>query len=91
MAVPALGYCLSDIRSNKETSIDDLRIEYKWFSVFCEAYKKTHDKDLDDEDFFVKNINVYTEAQLVLGAPITKAIDGLFGLTMGFGGVDDVD
>lgn len=91
MAVPALGYCLSDIRSNKETSIDDLRIEYKWFSVFCEAYKKTHDKELDDEDFFVKNINVYTEAQLVLGAPITKAIDGLFGLTMGFGGVDDVD
>ena len=36
-------------------------------------------------------MNVYTEAQLVLGSPITKAIDGLFGLTMGFGGVDDVD
>ena len=42
-------------------------------------------KDLDDEDFFVKHMNVYTEAQLVLNSPVTKAMDGLFALTMGLG------
>ena len=92
MAVPALGYCLSRLQGDGSTdSIDSLRIEYKWFSAFADAYKRIHNKDLDDEDFFVKHMNVYTEAQLVLNSPVTKAMDGLFALTMGLGGTDDGD
>lgn len=87
MAVPALGYALGRLQ-NEVDSIDSLKIEYKWFSVFADAYKKIYDKDLDDEDFFVKKINVYTEAQVVLDSPITKTMDGLFALTMGLGETD---
>ncbi|MCR5786991.1 MAG: hypothetical protein K6G28_04755 [Acholeplasmatales bacterium] len=92
MAVPALGYALSCLRNdNGEGSVDNLRIDYKWFSVFADAYKKHYDKELDDEDFYVKKINVYTEAQVVLNSPVTKAMDGLFELTMGLGGNEDAD
>jgi len=91
MAVPALGYALSRLQSSESDSIDSLRIEYRWFSAFADAYKKIYNKDLDDEDFFVKKINVYTEAQVVLNSPVTKAMDGLFALTMGLGGTEDGD
>lgn len=92
MAVPALGYSLSCLQNDGSSdSIDSLRIEYKWFSAFAEAYKKMYDKELDDEDFFVKHMNVYTKAQVVLNSPVTKAMDGLFALTMGLGGTEDED
>lgn len=93
MAVPALGYALSCLKNdNGGGSIDNLRIDYKWFSSFAEAYKKHYGKELDDEDFFVKDMNVYTEAQIVLNSPVTKAMDGLFSMTMmGLGGSDDAD
>lgn len=82
---------MSRLQSSESDSIDSLRIEYRWFSAFADAYKKNYNKDLDDEDFFVKKINVYTEAQVVLNSPVTKAMDGLFALTMGLGGTEDGD
>lgn len=90
MAVPALGFALSRLQYEGD-SIDSLRIDYRWFSAFADAYKKIYNKELDDEDFFVKKINVYTEAQIVLNSPVTKAMDGLFALTMGLGGTEDGD
>ena len=92
LAVPALGYALSCLRNDRDNgSVDNLRIEYRWFSSFADAYKKYHNKDLDDEEFFVKDMNVYTEAQLVLNSPVTKAIDELFKIVMGVGGSEDAD
>ena len=91
IAIPALAYSLLKLRDeNNEGSVDSLRIENKWFSVFAEAYKKIHGKELDDEDFFVKKIDLYSEAQLIFDSPIAKAINNLFELTMvDFGGSDD--
>lgn len=90
MAVPALGFALSNLQA-QEGSVDSLRIDYKWFSAFAEAYKRVHGKELDDEEFFVKRINVYTEAQEVFDSPVTKALDSLFVFTLGLGGNDDGD
>jgi len=66
---------------------------YEVYNINYAPYilEKIYNKDLDDEDFFVKKINVYTEAQVVLNSPVTKAMDGLFALTMGLGGTEDGD
>lgn len=89
MAIPALGYALSSLQRNF-SSVDQLRMDYKWFNSFCAAYKNIHQEDLVDEEFI--KLNGAREAQLLLNTPVTKAMDDVFDLTMGsFGGSEDGD
>ena len=89
IAIPALSYALSSLQS-KDSGIDALRIDYKWFNSFALQYKNVHGYELTDEEFIKMNANV--EAQLMMNTPVTKALDDIFGLTMGaFGGIDDGD
>lgn len=89
MAIPALGYAISSLQRNY-TSIDQLRMDYKWFNSFCVAYKNIHKEDLSDEEFVKMNGN--REAQIMFSMPVTKAMDDIFNLTMGsFGGTEDAD
>lgn len=89
IAIPSLGYAVSCLQKS-EPSVDTLKIEYNWFNSFCEAYKKYHGEELDDDTFIKMNSNL--EAQLIFDSPVTKAVDQLFDiLNRGMGGNDDVD
>lgn len=90
LAIPALTYAIMDLRKNPDASVDSMKIEYKWFSSFAEKYKEIHNKDLGDEEFFIK-MNPYQEAQLIFDSPVTKAIDTIFDMTMNVGGDIDGD
>ncbi|MDE7263606.1 MAG: hypothetical protein K2N64_02975 [Anaeroplasmataceae bacterium] len=86
IAVPALSYALSEMQRLGE-SIDNIRIEKKWFNSFCIAYKNRKSEELTDEYFM--QMNPYFEAQRLLNYPVTKALDDIFALTMTMGGIDD--
>lgn len=90
LAIPALTYSLTKLRSeNSDSDLATLRIDYKWFSVFADAYNKATNTELDDEEFFVKDFNCHQASQLVLNSPVTKAIDLIFDLTVSGGSVDE--
>ena len=88
-AVPALSYSIQELTKSFE-SIDQMRLDYKWFNAFIEAYKQLNEDELDDEKF--NNLDIYIEAQKIFNMPITKSLDEIFKLTMGsFGGSDEED
>lgn len=82
IAVPALLYALSDLKKG-DPSIDMLSMDYKWFRSFSVAYKNVHGSELDDDAF--QHMNTDVEAQRVLNAPVTKAINQIFNLAMNNG------
>ena len=89
IAIPALGYALSCLQRN-DPSVDMLKIDYKWFNSFAAAYKNYHGEELTDDVFIKMNTNL--ESQMVLNNPVTKAVDQIFGFTIGvIGGDDNVD
>ena len=86
IAVPALSYALAEMQRIGDT-IDNIRIEKKWFNAFCIAYYNRNGEELTDEYFM--QMNPYFEAQKLLNSPVIKAMDDIFGLTMTMGGMDD--
>lgn len=89
IAIPALGYALSCLQRN-DPSVDMLKIDYRWFNSFASAYKNYHGEELTDDVFIKMNTNL--ESQIVLNNPVTKAVDQIFGFTIGvIGGDDSVD
>lgn len=86
IAIPALGYALSCLQKN-DPNVDMLRIEYKWFDSFAEAYKKKHGTELTDDIYAKMNSNL--EAQVVFDGPVANAIDEIFGFTIGMTGGED--
>lgn len=90
IAIPALSYALASLQAKGDSGVDILRIDYKWFNSFAVQYVKVHGEELTDEEFFKMNPNV--EAQRLMNTPVTKALDDIFGFTMGsFGGEEDGD
>lgn len=90
LAIPALSYALSCLQANGESGIDALRIDYKWFNSFAVQYANIHGEELTDEVFL--KMNPHVEAQKLMNTPVTKALDDVFGFTMGtFGGDEDAD
>lgn len=81
MAIPSLAYALSLLQAKAESGVDMLRLDYKWFNSFATQYNKIHGAELTDEEFSKLNTNV--EVQKLMNAPVTKAIDDIFDLTMG--------
>ena len=88
IAVPALGYALSDLQKH-DPAVDILRIDYRWFNSFAAAYKNYHGEELSDDVFIKMNTNL--EAQMVLGSPVAGAVDEIFGFTIGMTGGEDDD
>ncbi|MBR5341632.1 MAG: hypothetical protein IK151_06880 [Erysipelotrichaceae bacterium] len=86
IAIPALGYALSCLQRN-DPSVDILKIDYRWFNSFATAYKNYHGEELTDDVFIKMNTNL--ESQMVLNNPVTKAVDQIFGFTIGLNGGDD--
>ncbi|MBQ3295522.1 MAG: hypothetical protein IJH00_03460 [Erysipelotrichaceae bacterium] len=86
IAIPALGYALSCLQRN-DPSVDILKIDYRWFNSFAAAYKNYHGEELTDDVFIKMNTNL--ESQMVLNNPVTKAVDQIFGFTIGLNGGDD--
>lgn len=90
LAIPALSYALSSLQAKGDSGVDILRIDYKWFNSFAKQYENVHGEELTDEEFLKMNPNV--EAQKLMNTPVTKALDDIFGFTMGsFGGEEDGD
>jgi hypothetical protein len=89
IAIPALTYALTSLQKNY-TSVDQLKMDYKWFNSFTLAYKKIHGIEIVDEEFL--KMDTFKEAQVIFSMAVTKALNEIFDLTMGeFGGVDDAD
>ena len=90
LVVPALSYAIQELRRTGGL-LDQLRLDYKWFNSFLIAYKAINDnEELTDEQFM--SMNVMLEIQKLVNTPVTKALDEIFGLTIGtFGGSDDAD
>ena len=90
LAIPSLSYALSTLQSRREAGVEELRMEYRWFDSFAVQYKKVHGEELTDEEFLKMNPNL--EAQKLMNSPVVKALDDIFGFTMGsFGGEEDGD
>lgn len=90
LAIPSLSYALSSLQAKGDSSIDVLRIDYKWFNSFANQYKNVHGEELTDEEFL--KMNTHVESQKLMNTPITKALDDIFDFTtVSFGGEEDGD
>lgn len=90
LATPALGQALLSLKLTSD-SVDQLKLDYKWFNSFAVAYKNVFGEELTDE-IFEKMSDTNLIAQKLLNTPVTKAIDDLFQMTIGqIGGNDDGD
>jgi hypothetical protein len=76
VAIPALTYALTKLQNSNDPSVEMIRMDYKWFDSFAEAYKKIHGEELDDDAFIKMNANL--EAQIIMNAPVTAAIERIF-------------
>lgn len=87
IAIPALSYALSELRKGDIQSVDNLKMDWKWFNSFAKAYENVNGQELDDESFLT--MNPYVETQKLLNTPVTKGIGDIFTMTITMGGVDD--
>ena len=79
LTVPALIFCLQNIQDRllfNEETLDDIRIDYKWFGSIESSYKKLNNIELTDELFKKCEIPVLSQ-QLMNNASVT-AIGDLF-------------
>ena len=72
-AIPILAMSLNAI---KETSFDDLEIQFQWFISVKKAFKKLYNVELTEELF--KMMEPYPFAQRVFDNAFTKTIDDLY-------------
>lgn len=86
IAVPALSYSLSKLQQNDPT-VDLLKMDYRWFNSFAEAYKNLYGEELTDDEFAKMNTNFV--AQKILGTPVVPAIEKIFEFTIGMKGDED--
>ena len=91
MAIPALTSSLQAIQRSG-VSVDNLRMDYKWFNSFAVKYEQVYGKELTDEDF--DNMDPHIEAQNFLNNSIAKSVDDIFNIAMNQfnnGGEEDGD
>ena len=75
IAIPALTYAIGCLQKSG-TDVDQLCIEYKWFNSFKKKFEEVNACELTDDVF--DKLNPCTEAQHLLNAPNTKAVDDIF-------------
>lgn len=77
LTVPALIFCLQSIQDRllyNDESLDDIRIDYKWFESIEVAYKNLNGKELNDELFKKCDIPMFSQ-QLMNNANVTAISD----------------
>ncbi len=89
-AVTPLSFILSDFIT-EQISVDELEYNYKWFKSFNDAYAKTFDKRLNDEEFLqMDNVKIYSVVQEIFDYCIIKGVDDLYTIcNEGVGGIDE--
>jgi len=79
LTVPALIFCLQNIQDRllyNEETLDNIRIDYKWFESIEVAYKNLNNIELTDDIFKKADIPMLSQ-QLMNNASVT-AISDLF-------------
>ena len=92
MGIPALAYCLQDIKDNFEQYSNDFTeviSDKTWFNSIMLRYKKLHDEELTPEVF--AELNSFTFAQELLDYGSTKSIEDMKRVFIGEGIGDDDD
>lgn len=79
MTIPALIYCLQNIQDRllyNEETLDNIRIDYKWFESIEIAYKNNYGEDLTDEIY--KKVDIPMLSQKLMNNASVTAISDLF-------------
>ena len=79
MTVPALIFCMQNIQDRllyNEETLDNVRIDYKWFESIEIAYKNYFDENLTDDVF--KKCDIPTLSQQLMNYASVTAISDLF-------------
>ncbi len=79
MTVPALIFCMQNIQDRllyNEETLDNVRIDYKWFESIEIAYKNNFDENLTDDVF--KKCDIPTLSQQLMNYASVTAISDLF-------------
>lgn len=79
MTVPALIFCMQNIQDRllyNEETLDNVRIDYKWFESIEIAYKNNSDENLTDDVF--KKCDIPTLSQQLMNYASVTAISDLF-------------
>lgn len=92
LAIPALTYCLQDLKDQVfygEYDIDNIRQNFSWFESVLLGFKKIYGYDLTDDEF--KKIDIPVFAQKLLDEGGTKAIETLDNIVLKqmIGGIAD--
>lgn len=74
LAVPALAFCLQDIKDRLEDDkdLEELCSEKLWVKSILNRYKLLFEKELDKDEFL--SINSYELAQMVMGEAVSKSV-----------------
>lgn len=74
LAIPALAFCLQDIKNRLEddTDLKELCSEKSWVKSVLNRYKLLFEKELDKDEFL--SINSYELAQMVMGEAVSKSV-----------------
>ena len=89
LSVPALTYALRELKDDhKDSSVEVLRIEYKWFDSVVRKHKEVTKKPMTDEVW--ENLSAETEAQMLFGGASVQAIEDVFKIATNMGGDEDV-
>ena len=89
IAIPALTQCVSELQK-PENSVDQLCIDYRWFSSFKKQFEEINETELTDEVFM--KMNAMVESQKLLNTPSTKSIDDIFNMIImkdDIGGIEE--
>ena len=79
MTVPALIFCMQNIQDRllyNEETLDNVRIDYKWFESIEIAYKNNFNENLTDDVF--KKCDIPTLSQQLMNYASVTAISDLF-------------
>lgn len=90
IAIPALSYCLQEIKDNFEeysSDFSEVIADKKWFNSILTRYKNIYNKDLSSESFL--EMNSYSFAQELLDFGSTKAVDDMRRMFLFEGGEND--
>jgi hypothetical protein len=74
LAIPALAFCLQDIKDRLEDDkdLEELCSEKLWVKSVLNRYKLLFEKELDKDEFL--SINSYELAQMVMGEAVSKSV-----------------
>ncbi len=73
LIIPALSHVIQKIQTH---DLDEIRLEYNWFSSIESKYKEFYGNDINQDSLM--NMSSFEFAQKLMNYPVSKAIDDLF-------------